>query len=191
MYNCTVSTSRYSTRLIARSRPSPGLVQHICSTVDGEFFKMKWIPWLSAILFAITTAPAQSASATGEWLVADKSARIAIHACGHRLRGTIAWERVHGLDDQNPDLSKRHRTTLGLPILIGMQSTGLDTWAGRIYNADNGKTYAAKVKLLSPTSLFVEGCVMGILCGGETWTKVREHAEDCPASPPTPPAPKQ
>ena len=77
---------------------------------------MKWLPWLSAILFAVTAVPAQSASATGEWLVADKSARIAIHACGHRLRGTIAWERVHGLDDQNPDPSKRHRPTLGLSI---------------------------------------------------------------------------
>ena len=79
---------------------------------------MKWLPWLSAILFAVAAVPAQSASTTGEWLVADKSARISIHACGHRLRGTIAWERVHGLDDQNPDPSKRHRPTLGLPIPI-------------------------------------------------------------------------
>jgi uncharacterized protein (DUF2147 family) len=148
---------------------------------------MKWLPWLFAILSAVTAAPAQSASATGEWLVADKSARIAIHACGRRLRGTIAWERVHGVDDQNPDPSKRGRPTLGLPILIGMQSTGPDSWAGRIYNADNGKTYGAKVKLLSSTSLRVEGCVMGFLCGGETWTKVREHAEDCPAAPSTTP----
>jgi uncharacterized protein (DUF2147 family) len=147
---------------------------------------MKWLPWLFAILFAVTAVPAHSASATGEWLVADKSARIAIHACGHRLRGTIAWERVHGLDDQNPDPSKRHRPTLGLPILIGMQSTGPDSWTGRIYNADNGKTYGAKVKLLSSTTLLVEGCVMGFLCGGETWIKVREHAEDFPAAPSAP-----
>ena len=144
---------------------------------------MKWLPLLSTILFAATAVPAQSASATGEWLVADKTARIAIHACGQRLRGTIAWERVHGLDDQNPDPSKRHRPTLGLSILKGMRSTGPDAWAGQIYNADNGKTYSATVKLLSPTSLLVRGCVMGFLCGGETWTKVRDHAEDCPVPP--------
>ena len=123
---------------------------------------MKRLPLLFAILSVVTAVPAQSASATGEWLVADKSARISVHACGRRLRGTIAWERVHGLDDQNPDPTKRRRPTLGLPILIGMQSTGPDSWAGRIYNADNGKTYGAKVKLLSSTSLHVEGCVMGI-----------------------------
>jgi hypothetical protein len=33
---------------------------------------------------------------------------------------------------QNPDPANRHRPTLGLPVLIGMQSTGPDSWAGRI-----------------------------------------------------------
>ena len=65
-----------------------------------------------------------------------------------------------------------------------MQSTGTDSWAGRIYNADNGKTYAARLKLLSSHALQVEGCVMGFLCGGETWTKVREHSEECAVTPP-------
>jgi hypothetical protein len=89
---------------------------------------MKWVAWLVGLFFwAATVLPAYSASATGEWLVADKSARIMIHACGNHLRGVIAWERVHGLDEQNPDPAKRHRPTLGLPILIGMQSTGPDS----------------------------------------------------------------
>jgi uncharacterized protein (DUF2147 family) len=147
---------------------------------------MKWVAWLVGLFFLATVLPAYSDSATGEWLVADKSARITIHACGNRLRGVIAWERVHGLDDQNPDPAKRHRPTLGLPILIGMQSTGTGSWAGRIYNADNGKTYAARVKLLSSNVLRVEGCVMGFLCGGETWTKVGEHAGGCPTTPTAP-----
>ena len=148
---------------------------------------MKWVAWLVGLFYlGATVLPACSASATGEWLVADKSARIMIHACGNHLRGVIAWERVHGLDVQNPDPAKRHRPTLGLPILIGMQSTGPDSWAGRIYNADNGKTYATKIILLSSNALQVEGCVMGFLCGGETWTKVREHAEDCATTPSAP-----
>ena len=86
---------------------------------------MNWVAWLVVLFF--WAVPAYSASATGEWLVADKSARIMIHACGNHLRGVIAWERVHGLDEQNPDPAKRHRPTLGMPILIGMQSTGPDS----------------------------------------------------------------
>ena len=61
-----------------------------------------------------------------------------------------------------------------------MHSTGRDAWAGGIYNADNGKIYTAKVKLLSSHALRVEGCVLGFLCSGETWTKVSERASDCP-----------
>lgn len=99
--------------------------------------------------FCAATSPALSDSATGEWLVADKNARILVQACGPHLHGHISWERVHGLDDQNPDLAKRSRPTLGLSIFIGMVSSEKDSWAGKIYNADNGKTYAAKVKLIS------------------------------------------
>ena len=138
---------------------------------------------LMGMSFCAAISPALSDSATGEWLVADKNARIVIHACGPHLRGHISWERLHGLDDQNPDPAKRSRPTLGLPIFIGMLSSGQDSWAGKIYNADNGKTYAAKVKLLSSRSLRVEGCVMGFLCSGETWTKVNERANDCPTAP--------
>ena len=138
---------------------------------------------LVGAFFCAAISPALSDSATGEWLVADKNARIVIHACGHQLRGHISWERVHGLDDQNPDLAKRNRPTLGLPIFIGIVSTGRDSWAGKIYNSDNGKTYAAKVKLLSSNSLRVEGCVLNFLCSGETWIKVNERASDCPTAP--------
>ena len=138
---------------------------------------------LLGVFFCAAISPALSDSATGDWLVADKNARIVIHACGPRLRGHIGWERVHGHDDQNPDPTKRSRPTLGLPIFIGMVSSGHDSWAGKIYNADNGKTYAAKVKLLSSHNLRVEGCVLNFLCSGETWTKVSERASDCPTAP--------
>jgi uncharacterized protein (DUF2147 family) len=157
-----------------------------CRTWRPETLRLaSWI--IGIVVLWANGSQAHSASVAGEWLVADKSARIMIHACGNRLRGVIAWERVHGLDDQNPDPAKRHRPTLGLSILRGMQSTGSDSWAGQIYNADNGKTCAAKLKLLSSNALRVEGCVMGFLCAGETWTKVREHSEECPATPPAPP----
>jgi uncharacterized protein (DUF2147 family) len=66
-----------------------------------------------------------------------------------------------------------------MPILLGMTATGPDSWSGRIYNAENGKTYKAKVNLLSANALRVQGCVMGIWCGGEVWTKVRDYNGDC------------
>jgi uncharacterized protein (DUF2147 family) len=140
---------------------------------------MRLVVSLAGMVFWAALSPAFSASANGEWLVSDKSARILIRACEGRLRGVVVWEREHGLDDQNPDPIKRNRPTLGMQILIGMKATGPDSWAGRIYNAENGKTYNAKVSLLSSNALRVEGCVLGLLCAGETWTKVKEHTGDC------------
>jgi uncharacterized protein (DUF2147 family) len=144
---------------------------------------MRFVASLAGIVFWAALSPALAASASGEWLVADQSARILIHACDGRLRGIVAWEREHGVDDQNPDPTKRNRPTLGMPILLGMRSTGPESWAGRIYNAENGKTYKAKVELISSNALRVEGCVLGFICAGETWTKVRDYSGDCPATP--------
>jgi uncharacterized protein (DUF2147 family) len=60
---------------------------------------------------------------------------------------------------------------IGLPLFSGMQPSGPGKWSGRIYNADDGSTYASNVAVTGPDTLRVEGC-MGALCGGETWTRV-------------------
>src|SRR5690606_871638 len=41
-----------------------------------------------------------------------------------------------------------------------------------VYNAKNGKKYDSKIRLSNPDALKIEGCVLGFLCGGETWTRV-------------------
>ena len=41
---------------------------------------------------------------------------------------------------------------------------------GQIYNADDGNSYASNISVSGPDALRVEGCV-GMLCGGETWTR--------------------
>jgi uncharacterized protein (DUF2147 family) len=41
---------------------------------------------------------------------------------------------------------------------------------GKIYNADDGKTYAGSVILLRSGNLNVQGCV-GALCAGEDWPR--------------------
>jgi Uncharacterized protein conserved in bacteria (DUF2147) len=75
---------------------------------------------------------------------------------GYPIIVTPKFRQCHDFwGQQNPDPANRHRPTLGLPILIGMQSTGPDSWAGRIYNADNGKTYAAKIILLPSPRLSI------------------------------------
>lgn len=131
--------------------------------------------WLALAGFLLAAAPAlaaEPAGPTGEWMVADGVAKVRIENCGSQLWGVVSWEKEPGGTDQyNPDPSKRSRPTLGMPLLLGMQQANPNRWDGEIYNAQNGKTYTANIKLSSPDQLELQGCVLGFLCGGQTWTR--------------------
>jgi uncharacterized protein (DUF2147 family) len=129
------------------------------------------------LLFSVgqgmAAAPPAGANASGEWLVADATARIRIGPCGTVLCGTISWTKApSGVDENNPDPAKRSRPIMGVEILSGMAPAGPNRWKGSVYNAQNGKTYDAMMSLESADVLRIEGCVLGgLLCGGENWTR--------------------
>jgi uncharacterized protein (DUF2147 family) len=116
-----------------------------------------------------TSGPADP---VGEWLVNDQTARIRIESCGGAMWGSVSWEKSPGgRDTQNPDPIKRTRATQGLPVILNMQPSQDGRWNGEVYNAKNGKTYTAQMRMLNPSTLRIEGCVLGFLCGGENWTR--------------------
>jgi hypothetical protein len=96
--------------------------------------------------------------------------------------GAVAWEKTPGgRDKNNPDVSKQSRPSLGMPILIDMKKKpGVDQWEGQVYNAKDGQFYSSTIKPIGPDQLEIQGCVLGFLCGGETWTRV---AGPIPSSP--------
>ena len=62
---------------------------------------------------------------------------------------------------------------LGTQILRSMKPAGQNQWAGTIYDPQSGRTYQSTITLQSPSALRVEGCVLGFLCGGQTWTRAK------------------
>jgi uncharacterized protein (DUF2147 family) len=139
------------------------------------------LPILVACSLAMGCASAAAADPQGTWMVQDKSAQIGIGICGGILWGIVLWERNSGRDTENPDPSLRGRPTLGIPILLGMRPQGpvgpQTLWRGQIYNAQNGSTYDASIKLVGPDVLHLEGCVLGgLFCGGQNWTRVKTPA---------------
>jgi uncharacterized protein (DUF2147 family) len=131
-----------------------------------------WLALAGLLLAAVPASAAEPAGPTGEWMVADGVAKVRIESCNSQLWGVVSWEKEPGGTDQyNPDPSKRSRPTLGMPLLLGMQQANPNRWDGEIYNAQNGKTYTANIKLSSPDQLELQGCVLGFLCGGQTWTR--------------------
>ncbi|WP_424627085.1 DUF2147 domain-containing protein [Bradyrhizobium sp. SYSU BS000235] len=130
---------------------------------------------LSGIILLAAVTTANAAEPLGEWRDEDGKATIKIVDCNSRLWGVVASESIPGgTDSKNPDKAKRGRPTLGMPVLLNLKkaSDEKQKWEGKVYNAENGKTYDATIQLKSANALRVEGCLVWPLCGGQTWTRV-------------------
>lgn len=138
----------------------------------------------SGIFLATGLNAALAADPTGDWKVADGVANIRVAQCSGSMWGVVAWEKVPGgKDKNNPDISKQSRPTLGMPILIDMKKKpGVDAWEGEVYNAKDGQLYSSTIKPVGADQLEIQGCVLGFLCGGETWTRVGPPIPSSPAN---------
>src|SRR5215472_615182 len=136
----------------------------------------------SGLFLLSSIAPALALDPTGDWRVADGVANIRVAQCNGSMWGVVVWEKQPGgRDINNPDVSKRNRPTLAMPILLDMKKkAGLDQWEGQVYNAKDGQTYSSTIAPADANHLEIRGCVLGFLCGGETWTRV---APPIPSSP--------
>jgi uncharacterized protein (DUF2147 family) len=131
---------------------------------------------LLPIVFVVAS-PAHAAEPTGTWLTQRGNAQIRVARCGATMCGTVVWLRnavdartgQPPVDSRNPDPNMRNRKILGLRI-FAMASDGNGGWAGGIYNAEDGQTYAGRLVLRDPYRLEVHGCA-GPLCGSETWSR--------------------
>ncbi|QHO75113.1 hypothetical protein ACH79_23110 [Bradyrhizobium sp. CCBAU 051011] len=138
----------------------------------------------SGIFLATGVNAALAADPTGDWKVADGVANIRVAQCSGNMWGVVAWEKQPGgKDKNNPDVAKQSRPTLGMPILIEMKKKpGVDAWEGQVYNAKDGQLYSSTIKPVGTDQLEIQGCVLGFLCGGETWTRVGPPIPSSPAN---------
>lgn len=136
-------------------------------------------------LFLVTgPGTALAADPTGDWRVADGVANIRVAECNGSMWGAVVWEKTPGgRDKNNPDVSKQSRPTLGMPILIDMKKKpAAEAWEGQVYNAKDGQFYSSTIKPVGSDQLEIQGCVLGFLCGGETWTRVAGPIPSSPAN---------
>jgi hypothetical protein len=70
-----------------------------------------------------------------------------------------------------------------MPILIDMKKkAGADQWEGQVYNAKDGQLYSSTISPIGTDQLEIKGCVLGFLCGGETWTRVGPPIPSSPSN---------
>ncbi|MBD8875544.1 DUF2147 domain-containing protein [Roseibium polysiphoniae] len=136
--------------------------------------------WLTPLMLAAALAvggatSTLAADAIGEWARPGGSSKIRISACGSALCGKLIWLKTPRNDTANPDPAKRTRPLLGVQIVRSMKPTGkTNQWKGKVYNAEDGKTYTGFIQMPSANKMKLEGCVMGgLICKGETWTRIK------------------
>jgi uncharacterized protein (DUF2147 family) len=130
-------------------------------------------PVLLAAIAAALAAPAlaQAQDPTGTWLTASGDTRVRIARCGGAYCGTIV-SSTYRKDTNNADPAKRDRDIVGVQIIWDLRP-GSDGFSGQLYNPQDGRTYAGKLKLTGPGSLNLSGCVLGgLFCRSQTWTRV-------------------
>ena len=123
---------------------------------------------------------AAAADAFGTWLTGDKEGQVRIVNCGGALCGNLVWLKAPNdpatgrpkTDKHNADASKQSRPLLGVPVVLAMKPSGPGQWSGEVYNAEDGKTYSGSFTLTGPDTADLKGCVLGILCKSQTWTRV-------------------
>ena len=129
---------------------------------------------LSAIVSTSAAAQTAAAQMLDEWWTPGFNARVKLAACDDKLCGTIVW----AWDDQ-PSGASDKRPLVGQRIISGMKlepkssekaSDKAQTYAGSIYNPEDGQTYKATMRLKTPNTLVVAGCVL-VFCQEQIWRR--------------------
>ncbi|WP_404337192.1 DUF2147 domain-containing protein [Sphingomonas sp. MMS12-HWE2-04] len=135
-----------------------------------------------AIMLGLALAVAPQANANdavaGRWKTETRNGVIEIQRCGASICGRLITS--DGLrtnpdtrDVNNADAKLRTRQLRGLQILYGFKAVAKGWSGGKIYNAEDGKTYNAEITLAGPDQLKLKGCVFWPLCKTQTWTRIR------------------
>lgn len=134
----------------------------------------------SLLTTVLTVASANAHDPTGVWHTERRLAQVLISKCADDFCGSIVAlkdpiDQATGrpqTDTENEDPAKRNRPVIGIQVVIGMKPSGVNRWSGRLYNAEDGKTYSGNLMMDDPNILKVEGCIMaGLLCQTQSWVR--------------------
>ena len=148
-----------------------------------------------AALGAASTASAAPKDPSGTWLTEDGRAKVRVDRCGPgaaNVCGKIVWLKAPTdeagaprTDIKNPDPKKRVRPVIGLQLIQGL-TPDEDKFSGEIYNIEAGKVYSVSLERESATELSISGCLLKVLCGSQTWTRVPDVNQQAAVATPEP-----
>ena len=128
-----------------------------------------------ATIAIFTLAAAAPASATaemleGHWKNAKGSVTVKVEPCGSAWCGFVidATEKAKAgaREGGTPNL-------IGTRILTNLRKTGSNTFKGQAFDPKRNVRVPATIRVVSPSTLSVKGCVLGgLICKEQRWLRV-------------------
>ena len=123
---------------------------------------------------ALGSAQADTHDVFGTFLTQEGTSKVTIEDCGDGTPcGRVSWIDPAAME---PGMTPETATTktgdpvIGLLMLQSFNKKKKDWRGGTIYDPENDKTYASRLKRLTDGSLQVKGCV-GPICQTQVWSQ--------------------
>ena len=127
---------------------------------------------LGVVLLGATAHAEDGHNVYGTFLTQAKTSTVTIEDCGDDSPcGRVSWIDPNAMepgDTPETALTKAGDPVLGLLMLQGFDKKKKDWRGGTIYDPENGKTYASRLKRLGDGRLQVKGCI-GPICQTQIW----------------------
>lgn len=124
---------------------------------------------LLAAVLALSAAPAAAASPLeGLWRNPKGSVVVKIAPCGEQLCGRVVQASPKARAKAAEGGTER---LVGTTILSGITPAGANRWKGRVFLPKQNRHATGHLRLTG-NRLTVQGCLLGVICKDQTWTKV-------------------
>jgi uncharacterized protein (DUF2147 family) len=128
---------------------------------------------LGGMVMAGAARAADPMDPRGLWLRQEGGVQFSFYDCG---AGLLCAKVVAA---ETPE----DRAGIGTVILRGAKKVAANEWRGTLFNSEDGKSYDGRISVKAKgAELSVQGCLMGFLCGGETWKRLPSPAHAASAN---------
>ena len=127
--------------------------------------------FLSLVAFGLAIAPAAASSAPfeGRWANPKKSVIIEVAPCGNAHCGTVVWATPKAQANARKGGTEK---LIGTRIITGIRPDGKGGYKGRGFVPKRNIHAPATIREAGPNTMLVKGCVLGLICKEQRWTRV-------------------
>jgi uncharacterized protein (DUF2147 family) len=124
-----------------------------------------------AALPLIASVPIPPSVPIGRWANPKHTLEVETRVCSRdTLCGAIVWADEKSQSDAREAGVDR---LIGTQLLQDYRAAGGGEWSGRVYVPDMGRSFSSHIRLTTPDTLMIAGCLVGrFFCKSQVWRRI-------------------